>query len=187
MATFLLGAWIAGSVFMAAVSILSLRAPVIVMAVPHPAVEKITKEIGQENMTVLLKHAAAEQSRFLLKKWELTQLGVGAALAACLFLGTQRRILPMLLCAIMLAMAGFQLGVTTELSYLGKETDFPPGSTAIGPMTRYLTLQQVYLGAEIMKYLAGFLLTGFLFIFRTSRRRGKEVHMADMDHSHVEG
>jgi len=188
MATFLLGAWIAGSVFMATISILSLRAPSIVLTVPHPAVAKITKDIGQETMTLLLRHAASEQSRFLLRRWEQAQLLVGVALGACLFLGTQRRIFPMLLCIIMLFMVVFQYGVTTELAYRGRETDFPPGSNEIGPTTRYLLLQQVYIGAEIMKYLAACILASFLFVFRTGRRRGKEVHVVDdADHSHVDG
>ncbi|HWZ34312.1 MAG TPA: hypothetical protein VNX18_23400 [Bryobacteraceae bacterium] len=179
-ATFLLGAWIAGCAFMATVSILSLRAPNIVLSVPHPAAAKMAKDLGNENMEMLLRHAAAEQSRFLLKKWEQVQLGLGVGLAVCLFLGTQRRPLPMLLSVVMLVMVVFQYsGVTTELAYRGKETDFPPGSTALGPMTRYLTLQQVYIGAEIMKYIAGFFLAGFLFAFRTGRRRGGEVQVDD--------
>jgi hypothetical protein len=186
MATFLLGAWLAGSLFMATVSLLSLRAPNIVLAVPHPSVEKMAKAVGSDSMTLLLRHAASEQNRFLLKRWELAQIAFGAALAACLFLGTQRRILPMLLCGIMLMMVVFQLGVTTELAYWGKETDFPPGNTAVGPTTRYLLLQQVYFGAEIMKYIAGFILAGFLFVFRTSRRRNKDHHgVNDPDPSHV--
>ena len=179
-ATFLLGAWIAGSVFMAIVSILALRAPEIVMTVPHPAAQQIARQIGSENTTLLLRHAASELSRYLLRKWELAQLLLGALLAICLFLGTQRRIFPLLLCGIMLTMVIFQLaGVTTELAYRGKETDFPPGSTALGPTTRYLLLQQVFIGAEIMKYIAACILISFLFVFRTGRRRSKEVHMID--------
>jgi hypothetical protein len=188
MATFLLGVWIAGCIVMAAVSILTLRAPTIVMSVPHPAVDKITHQLGWEETSMLLRHAASEQSRFLLKRWEMAQVAIGAALGACLFLGTQRRVLPLLLCVIMLVMVLFQLGVNTELAYRGKETDFPPGSTAIGPTTRYLLLQQVFIGAEIMKLIAGVILTSFLFVFRTGRRRGNQIHAIDHpDHSHVDG
>ena len=69
--------------------------------------------------------------------------------------------------------------------YRGKEIDFPPGSTAVGPTTRYLLLQQVYIGAEIMKYIAAAILTSFLFTFRTGRRRGKELHTLPADVSPV--
>lgn len=165
---------------MASVSVLSLRAPNIVMGVPHPAAARMAKDLGQENMDLLLRHAAAEQSRFMLKRWEQVQLALGVALAICLVFGTQRRILPWVLCAVMLAMVIFQLsGVTTELAYRGKETDFPPGNSAVGPMTRLLALQQIYIGTEIMKYIAAFFLAGFLFVFRTGRRRGREVPSAD--------
>jgi len=185
MATFLLGAWIAGSIFMAAVSLISLRAPNLVMDVPHAMVQQMTKQIGQDNMAMLLRHGSAEFSRFLLRKWELIQVAVGLALAACLFLGTQRRVLPLILCSIMLVMVVFQYAVTGELAYRGKETDFPPGSTAIGPTTRYLLLQQVYIGAEIMKFVTAAILTSYLFTFRTGRRRGKESFAMHPDPSQV--
>lgn len=159
---------------MAAISLLSLRAPNLVLAVPHPAVEQMTKQLGVDNMTMLLRHAAAELSRFVLRRWELVQIALGVALGLCLFLGTQRRVFALLLCGIMLVMVLFQFGVTTELAYRGKETDFPPGSAAIGPTTRFLLLEQVYIGAEIMKYIAGAILASFLFTFRTGRRRGKD-------------
>jgi hypothetical protein len=174
MATFLLGAWIAGGAFMATIGILALRVPNIVLGVPHPAVAQYTKQLGSDNMDMLLRHAAAELNRFLLRKWELAELALGIALAACLFLGTQRRVLALVLCTIMIVMVLFQFGVTTELAYRGKETDFPPGSTALGPTTRFLLLEQIYIGAEIMKYVAGFILAGFLFTFRTGRHRVKD-------------
>ena len=188
MATFLLGAWIAGSLFTAAFALLSLRAPAIVMSVPHPEVVRASNQIGWEQTGTLLRHAAAEESRFLLKRWDQVQVLLGAGLFLCLFLGTQRRPLPMVLCAIMLVMVLFQLGINTELAYRGKETDFPPGSTALGPTTRYLLLQETFIGAEIMKYVAGLILVSLLFVFRTGRRRGKNADEVDqLDHSQVDG
>jgi hypothetical protein len=190
MATFLLGAWLAGGIFMAAISLTTLRAPNLVMMVPHPEMDRATRLLGWEQTAAIVRHVASEQARFILRKWELVQLLLAMSLLACLFLGTQRRILPMLLCGIMLVMVLFQLNIFSELSYRGKETDFPPGSTALGPTTRYLMLEQVHIGTEIMKYIAGIMLAGFLFIFRTSRRRisMKDVDpVNDPDHSHVDG
>src|SRR5262249_52698239 len=122
MATFLIGAWLAGCILMASISVLTSRAPATTLDLPHPAVANLTRQIGHENMAQLLRHSAAEQSRFLLKRWELAQILIGAALGACLFLGTQRRILPMLLCGILLMIVLFQYRITNELNYLGKET-----------------------------------------------------------------
>lgn len=179
MASFLLGAWIAGTVFLAALSLLSVRAPNIVLAVPHPAAAKITQQIGQENMSMLLRHAAAEQVRFMRKRWELTELALGFALLTCLFLGTERRILPLTLCGIMLLIAAFELsGVTAELAYRGRQTDFPPGNAAVAATTRVLLLEQVYFGAELMKLIAAAILASFLFTFRASRRRVKDLKSA---------
>jgi hypothetical protein len=188
MAAFFLGAWIAGCLFMAAVSILSLRAPNLVMEMPQPAVNQMQKTLGSDNMTLLLRHSASQLSRFLLRRWQQGQVLIGVALGVCLFLGTQRRVFPLLLCGIMLVMVLFQYRVTGELLYRGRETDFPPGSNEIGPTTRYLLLQQVYIGAEIMKLIAASILASFLFVFRTRGRRSKEIHAIDhADHSHVDG
>jgi len=136
---------------MAAISLVTLRAPNIVMSVPHPEVLKVSHQLGWEETATLLRHAASEQSRFILKRWDQAQVAIGVALGLSLFLGTQRRLLAMVLCTIMLVMVLFQLGINTELAYRGKETDFPPGSAALGPTTRHLLLQQIFICAEVMK------------------------------------
>ena len=179
----------AGCVLMTVLTMLSLRAPTLVLGLPQPPVKTMTEKLGAEDMALLVRHAAAEQTRFLTRKWQQAEFFLAVALAACLFFGTQRRILPLVLCGVMVMLVAFQfVGVSPELTYRGRETDFPPGNTAIGSVTRYLLLEQVYFGSEIMKRLAGAILASYLFVFRTGRRRAKEVHaIDDPDDRHVDG
>ena len=172
--TFLLGAWIGGILFMASITLQNVRVPRLVMAGTNPPVAQAIKKLGFEETALLLRHAGAEETRRYSYVWQVVELFLGLILAGCLFLGTQRRILPLTLCGVMLALALFQhVAVTPELTYRGRETDFPPGNAALGPMTRMLAMQQVYFGIEIVKLAAGVILSSYLFVFRASRRGRK--------------
>jgi hypothetical protein len=171
-------------------SIQQVRVSSLVLASPMPAAGKLIEKLGGDNAALLLRHAAAEQARYLEYKWEEAEMVLGVALFGCLFLGTQRRALPLVLCGIMLLLVAFQhFALTTEMTYRGRETDFPPGNTAVGPVTRLLLLQQVFFSVEIMKLVAGGILASFLFVYRTGRRgsRKNAPSTRDLDHSHVDG
>lgn len=175
--------------FMAFITIQSVRVPRLVMAGTNPPVAQMIKKLGYEETALLLRHAGAEQTRRYSHAWEEVELFIGVMLGGCLFLGTQRRILPLTLCGVMLALVVFQhVAVTPELAYRGRETDFPPGNTALGPMTRMLAMQQVYFGVEIVKLGTSVILASYLFVFRAQRRSRKQVHAVDdPNHSHVDG
>ena len=160
---------------MAFITIQNLRTPSLIMSSPPEAVSRLIQQTGWEPMSALLRHAAAEQTRRYTALWIEAQLLLGLALLGCLVMATQKRIMPLALCGIMLVFVLFQLRVVPELIYQGRQTDFPPGSTAVAAVTRYWALQQVYFGAEIVKLLCGGALASYLFVFRTSRRKGKEA------------
>jgi hypothetical protein len=188
LSSFILGAWLAGSILVGLIAIQGIRSPSLVLSAPIEPAGKLIDKLGYENAALLLRHAAAEQTRFLEYKWEEAELLLGLALLACLFLGTQRRVLPLALCGIMLVLVLFQhFGVTNEMAYRGRITDFPPGNTAVGPVTRMLLLQQVYFSVEVMKLVAGGVLASFLFMFRTGRRSRKSVRaIGEIDDSHAD-
>jgi hypothetical protein len=120
--------------------------------------------------------------------WERIEILLALVLGGCLFLGTQKRVFPILLCSAMLVLALFQhFGLASELAYRGRETDFPPGNASVGPIERLRALQAIYYGAELMKLIAGGVLASYLFVFRSSRRSSrKEVNAVDNpDHRHV--
>lgn len=166
----------AGCLIMVFLNVQNLRSPSLVLASPAPAVSKMIQKDGYDEVSLVLRHLAAEQARYYNSRWELAELLLAFAVGGCLFLATQRRIFPLILCAAMLTAVIFQhFTVTPELAYRGRETDFPPGNTALGPMARVWALQQVYFSVETVKLLAGAVLASYLFVIHVSRKRTNEV------------
>src|SRR6266699_2263516 len=100
-ATFLLGAWLACSLFAGFMAIQNARPPThIIVSASEPATELFNR-IGADNTALLLSYQTAEQTRTYLRNWELVQLVLGLGLAGFLFLGTQKRLVPVVLCGAM--------------------------------------------------------------------------------------
>lgn len=189
MAAFILGAWLGGSVLMILIQVENLRFPSNLLAAPSDQAASFIKRTGsQQDIATLLHYQAAEQNRHYVYVWEEIQFGLALVLAACLFLGTQRRIFPMAFCGLMLVMVVFQhAGVTPELAFRGRETDFPPGNASADLQIHFWGLEQVYGWVEGVKLVMGALLSGYLFVFHARRVR-KEIDAIDFpDHSHVDG
>jgi hypothetical protein len=162
--------------------------PSLLSSTTDQAAETLKKTTPQQNVELLLRYQAAEQNRRYSDVWEEAQYGLALILGACLFLGTQRRIFPMVFCGLMLIMVIFEhLGITPELAYRGREADFPPGNASYGAQTRVWALYQVYAWVEGTKFVLGTLLSGYLFIFRARRTR-KQINAIDSpQHSHIDG
>jgi hypothetical protein len=189
MAGFLLGAWLGGSILMILIQVENLRFTATLLSTPSDQAAEILKKTGpQENVQLLMRYQAAEQNRRYSYVWEEGQFGLALVLGACLFLGTQRRIFPLVFCGLMLLMVIFQhSGVTTELAYRGREADFPPGNTSYSVQTRVWALDQVYAWVEGTKLALGALLSAYLFVFRARRTR-KQINALDYpQHSHMDG
>jgi hypothetical protein len=169
--TFLLGGWIGCSIFMAFVVLQSLHSASLVMGSPLEPVAKIAKTLGSDQLELLLKHHAAEQTRNLYYVWEEAQIMVGLALGICLYFATQKRLLSLVLCGIMLGVVMFQFfAITPELSFRGRETDFAAGQ-ASASLIRALILYQMLMVSEGVKLVVGGVLASYLFSFQTSRKR----------------
>jgi hypothetical protein len=171
MATFLLGIWIGCGALMLLLVTENLRLASRVMESPSAPAAKLIDKTGSTESYQLFNYEAAEQSRSYMSVWELAQMGLALVLGGCLFMGTQKRILPLAICASMLLLVLFQhFAVLPELSFRGREVDFPPGDTAFGNRTRVLLLAQVYAGAEGLKFVSGVILTVYLLVFRAKKR-----------------
>jgi hypothetical protein len=160
---------------MAYISVRALESPAIVLNSPPEPVAEIVKKLSYDATAQFVRHAVMEQTRRLTYTWEEAEVLLALALGGCLFMATQRRIFPLVLCGMMLVLVLFQhTALGPEIAYRGREADFPPGSVNIGTITRLLALQQVYFGVEVVKLIAGGLLASYLFVFRTQRRSRKD-------------
>jgi hypothetical protein len=188
-AAFFLGAWLAGSLLMVFISTQDTRSASALVNAPMPAAKKMIDFLGPDDAVLLLRHAAAEETRRAMFVWESIEILLALILGGCLYLATQKRVFPLVLCGGMLVLVMFQhFGLAPELAYRGRETDFPPGNAAVGPIERLRALQAVYYGAELVKLIAGGILASYLFVFRSSRRSSRrEINAVDhADHRRID-
>jgi hypothetical protein len=121
----------------------------------------------------------------LLETWEQVQILLGLVLGGCLYFATQKRLLSLVLCAVMLALVMFQFwGVTPELTYRGREADFAAAESSAS-MVRLLLLYQIFVIAEGLKFVVGGVLTSYLFAFRTSRKRSSRREAEVLDQANA--
>jgi hypothetical protein len=187
--TFLLGGWMGCSFFMAFVVLQNLHTASTLMGSPSVPLASMIKTLGADQMALLLHHQAGEQNRNIMYIWQQAQIVLGLVLGGCLYFATQKRMLSLVLCGIMLSLVLFQFwAVTPEMAYRGRETDFPPGSTTSSVVMRALLLYQMLIVSEVLKLVVGGVLASYLFAFRTSRKRSgrREVEsIDDADHGHI--
>jgi hypothetical protein len=189
--TFLLGGWMGCSFFMAFVVLQNLHSAVPLLSAPAAPVASMMKTLGPDQVALLLHHQAAEQNRNIMYVWEQAQIVLGLVLGGCLYFATQKRLLSLVLCGIMLTLVLFQFwAVTPEMAYRGRESDFQVGNLASNIMMRTLLLYQMLVVTEVMKVVVGGILASYLFAFRTSRKRSGRHEIETIDHahhSHVDG
>jgi hypothetical protein len=172
-AAFLLGAWIGCCVFIDLITLQNARLVSSVLESATPPAVLIMQKLGPEQTGLLLRYFAAEEYRYYLLVWEWCQIPGALILAAVLYFAAEKRAMPQVLCGLMVVLALFQLAIQPELSFRGREADFPPGSQAIGTRARVWALSEVWIGAESAKLLIGAILAGYLFTYKSRRRSQK--------------
>ena len=186
--SFLLGAWLGCSLFLAVLAFQNVRLAGRLAGGSIPPATQIINAAGPEQAKLLLRHFAWEQNRFYFTNWEMFQMPVAVMLALFLYLTTDRRILPPILCGLMLVLVMFEyFAITPEFIYRGREADFPPGSLAFGAEARVWVLTEVLIGAEAAKLLIGGVLASYLFAYRSRRKVRKIDDPADLKLSPLRG
>lgn len=168
---------------MAFVVLQNLHSAASLMSSPAAPVASMIKVLGPDQMVLLLHHQAAEQNRTIMYVWQQAQIVLGLVMGGCLYFATQKRMLSLVLCGIMLSLVLFQFwAITPEMAYRGRETDFPPGSTTSSNMIRASLLYEMLVVTEVLKLIVGGILASYLFAFRTSRKRSGRHEIEPIDH-----
>jgi hypothetical protein len=180
-ATFLLGAWIGCCILMDLLAVQNLRLAGRFMNAAIAPAASIIQAAGRADAALLIRHFAAEQYRYYFNMWGLAQIPVALVLAGILYLAAEKRMLPIVLCGLMLVFVIFQLAILPELGYRGRQADFPPGSETLGVVARVLALIEIYIGAEIAKLLVGGILAAYVFVYKSRRRLRRDDELSDID------
>jgi hypothetical protein len=163
-AAFLLGAWLAGCLFMDMVATQNFRSVDRLLAAPSPQLaERVHAMGGHDAARVLLRHQVAEQNRWYFETWERIQMALGAALFLVLLFraDADRWMLFFTLLMLSLVLIG-HFFLTPEITRLGRAIDFVPPSTSSPDRARFWLLHGSYSASELIKLGAGIVLAVLL-------------------------
>jgi hypothetical protein len=188
-ACFLLGAWLAGSLFMAMVATQNFRSIDRLLASPVPAAKIHIQVLGHEGARALLRHQVSEQNRWYFGVWDTMQLALGGFFFLYLLFATREGKAALGLALLMLLIVVAQrLFLTPEITSVGRLLDFTPPDTESPERARFWMLHGAYSGVEVVKWIAGFVLAAKL-VLRRRRRSGDAGQQFDLvdkpDHRHV--
>jgi hypothetical protein len=154
LATFLIGAWIAGALFMVMVATQNFRAVDRLLASPAPAAaERIQTLGGRDAARMFLRYHSSELNRFYFATWERVQIDLAFLLLLLLSRGNMA---DRLLCVAMLAivLAG-RWWLTPEITLVGRAIDWIPQAASDPQRDYFWKLHGIYSAAEVTKQLIG--------------------------------
>ena len=178
-ACWLVGAWIAGSLFMIMVATQNFRSVDRLLASPGSAARQVEK-MGHDEARTFLRYQVSEQNRWYFETWEKIQLAL-ALLATLLRQGRAPASLAALMCALLLAERFY---LTPEIIRLGRLIDFVPHAASSAERDIFWRFHGAYSVVELLKLALGLFLSGRL-VFGRNRIAGQVDVVDEADHRHV--
>lgn len=171
-ATFLLGLWLGCAVFMAWVATYNLTSAQEMPTHSRKEFQAEVENLGPDRVHNLMRFQAAELNRHYFRWWEMAQIGLGLGLGLLLLFATTGNRLVMTLITGMLAIVLVQhLTITPQIVELGRGLDFLPPGEITKERAAFRSYHGFYSTLEVVKLLAGLVLTGRLLYSSGSHRR----------------
>ena len=142
-----------------------------VLETAPPEVGTILRNFGSDSSAALVRYYAAESDRFFLERWETVAIALVVLLVPAMFIAADRRLIPTIMAAFMLALALFQyFSVNPELAYRTRQVDFPPGrgNPVLEDQARGIT--KMYLATDAAQVSLGILLSLYVMAYKSRRR-----------------
>jgi hypothetical protein len=183
--SWLLGGWIAGSLFMIMVATQNFRSVDRLLAAPAGAAAQIDK-MGHDEARTFLRFQVSEQNRWYFETWEKVQLALGLALLILML--RQGKMLVILVGAMLVLLLAQRFYITPEIVRIGRLIDFAPQAAE---RKTFWMFHGVYSAVELTKLALGFFLSGSLVFGRSgSRIGGPLVNQLDVvdksDYRHID-
>jgi hypothetical protein len=161
----LLGAWIAGSLFMIMVATQNFRSVDRLLAAPGSAAAPID-QMGHDQARTFLRYQVSEQNRWYFETWEKIQLGMAAALIlAASRVGKTFGVVAGLLFLLLLLE---RLYLTPEIVRLGRLIDFVPQAASSPERDTFWKFHGAYSAVELLKLALALFLSVRLMFTRQS-------------------
>jgi hypothetical protein len=179
-ACFLLGAWLAGGLFMDMVVTQNFRSVDRLLAKPAPAAAQQIEKLGPDAARVFLRHQVSEQNRWYFETWGLMETAIGAALLLILLFGSVEKNFSLLVALLMLLIAILQrFALTPWMVVLGRIIDWIPIDQPSGERARFWMLHNAFVGLELLNWTLGFVLTGKLLLRGRKRRLDEDAELLE--------
>ncbi|MGC9972685.1 MAG: hypothetical protein ABSE56_19050 [Bryobacteraceae bacterium] len=163
LAAFLLGAWLACSLFLVLVAARNLSAAGRLVAAPLTSAASSVEILGETAAQTFLRIQASELNRFYFETWEWAQLALGVVLLVTLVASASGRRSGVLLCIFMLpTVVVMRFVLTPQVTRLGRVVDVLPPDQPSPDRHRLWSYNTAYSVAEGIKYLFGLLLLSSL-------------------------
>lgn len=161
----LLGAWLAGSMFMAMVIVQNARSADQLVARPAALSEENIEKLGQTLSRDVLRYHSSELNRWYIQAWESIQLGLACLLILVLWRAAPRKISLLATAFLMLAaVVSARWFLTPEIVRLGRLIDFVPPDQPSPERSRFWNLQAAYVIIEAIKLSLGAMIAVRLLI-----------------------
>ena len=154
--SWLLGAWIAGSLFMILVATQNFRSVERLLASPAGAAAQIER-MGHDEARTFLRYQVSEQNRWYFETWEKIQLALGLALLAVTF--RQDRVSVTVATVMFTLLLAQRFWITPEIVRIGRLIDFAPQAPE---RQTFWMFHNAYSGIELTKLALGFFLSSRL-------------------------
>ena len=187
LACILLGAWLSGSLIMAAVALGNFKiADRMLMSPALPGAAKAIETLGAVDARYMLRHQVGEINRAFFETWGLAQLGLGLVLFCLLLFGTlaSKKTLAVSF-AMLVLVAVNQFAVMPSIVGLGRSVEFADSTKFPSQRKQLAAMHGVFSTFEALKVLTGLGLGALMVVSRTDRkRRGRRISDFDpIDHS----
>ncbi|MGH9632617.1 MAG: hypothetical protein ACRD7E_30285 [Bryobacteraceae bacterium] len=167
LATFLLGGWLIGSLFMAFVATQSLAGADRALRSQHPQVSKIMGSIGGDTTRQLLRFQSGRLNRHLFAGWEAAQLGIaGALLTVAVFSPRRSKTLLAGGGAMTLIVVVMAFYLTPTMKEMAPAFEFLPPGTVTPERESFGRLHGAYMACEAFKLLIGLVVSARLIFDR---------------------
>jgi hypothetical protein len=172
LATFLLGLWLGGIVFMGVIATHNLLSSQDIARLAERQSRAALDSVGPDNVIALLRFQAAELNRWYFNLWGIVQvlIGLGVALLLAKSFGVSRWMIAV--ASSMLTGALIQaLFITPKVVDIGRILDFAAPSAYYAERAAFKAYHAAYSTIELLKLLAGLVLSARLVYSTRPRRR----------------
>ena len=150
--SFLIGAWLVGSILMWFVQSQSLMTPERILATPPPQLTNELENMGPDVSRQLMRHQAMQLNRRIAETWDVIQLGIGAALLVTSILTPHRSRITIASASIMIVLcATMAFYFTPLINNLGRAVDFLPPTAALRERASLSNLEMWHNVLEVFK------------------------------------